>query len=393
MNGEKKKQHYVPKFYLKLFADNENKFYAYDFNKNALMPNRVPCESQCYKRFFYGEDGILENQLSKKEREWSVACKKAIAGNELNDADIKQLKEFVLYQKQRTNDNNNHRVEEREAIIKEYVKQLYYQNGWEFDKAAELFCKHRVEEETTPAEGIAIAEKMQKYIEDLGVLIVKFSTNHKLLTTDSPVVTLNAFLLFQGFGYDNIGVAFLMPLSPSTLVIVYDDQLYKKFNANIYVENTNEADVLNINRYEIIHSERMFFTTDIENSDLVTDEIMNCRQKETKRNKTHFMGPEGHQRLLISQPEGTNYYYELPYLTLPREWRRIPYICREVIPRHFEKGWDDKLAKRYQILNLTKKMSLNPENQKDLISRTDMKMGCGRMEKLALNYWREKGCD
>ena len=66
MHGEKKKQHYVPRFYLKFFADHENKFYAYDFDTNRFIPNRVYYESQCYKKFFYGEDGILEEQLSKK---------------------------------------------------------------------------------------------------------------------------------------------------------------------------------------------------------------------------------------------------------------------------------------------------------------------------------------
>ena len=60
----KKKQHYVPKFYLKFFSDAERKFFVYDFNKQMELPNRVFFESQCHKKFFYGEDGLLENQLS-----------------------------------------------------------------------------------------------------------------------------------------------------------------------------------------------------------------------------------------------------------------------------------------------------------------------------------------
>ncbi len=46
----KKKQHYVPRFYLKRFTDSENKFYAYDFNAKGLIENRVYYESQCYKK-------------------------------------------------------------------------------------------------------------------------------------------------------------------------------------------------------------------------------------------------------------------------------------------------------------------------------------------------------
>ena len=76
VGGTKKKQHYVPKFYLKYFADDNNKFFAYDFKSQSLLPDKVFYESQCHKKYFYGEDGILENQLSQKEGEWATACKK-----------------------------------------------------------------------------------------------------------------------------------------------------------------------------------------------------------------------------------------------------------------------------------------------------------------------------
>ena len=386
----KKKQHYVPRFYLKHFTDSENKFYAYDFNANGLIAKRVYYESQCYKKYFYGEDGVLEDQLSKKESEWATSYKKAIAGEILNDADVMKLKEFVLYQKQRTNNYNNHCMEERESIIRECAMQLYYQKGWAFDEAAEKFCKQRAEEEVTPAENVAVAAKMIKYIEDLGVIIVRYSTSNKLLTTDSPVVTLNAFFSFLGYGYDSVGVVFLMPLSPTSLLIIYDDHLYKKYKECTYVECTSEEEVLNINRYEIIHAERMFFSADMMNFGLVTDEIWDYRQREAKRNKTHFLGPKGSQRLIVSQAEGTGYYYEVPYTILPREYRRIPYNCREAIPRHFEKGWDHKLAMKYQILSKTKMFPLDEETKREIPLKTDLKMGCRRMEKMAKIYWKEK---
>ena len=391
MENKKKKQHYVPKFYLKLFADSENKFYAYDFNIRGLLSKRVYYESQCYKKYFYGEDGILENQLSKKEGKWATACKKAIAGEELKDIDFVLLKEFVLYQKQRTASNNNHLVEERTSIIRECAKHLYSFKGWEFDASAEDFCKQRAVEEITPAENVAIASGLLKYVEDMGVLIVKYSTSNKLLTTDSPVITLNSFMRFQGYGYDNIGVAFMMPLSPNTLLIIYDDQLYKQYKGKIYVENDLEDEVLNVNRYEIIHAEGKVFSAEIKNFDLITNEITEFHQREIERNKTHFLGPEGSQRLIITKAEGTDYYYELPYLALPREYRRIPYNCREAIPRHFDKCWAEKLAVKYQVLSMTKRLPLDVKTEKVLPSKTELKMGCSRMRNLALIYWREKG--
>ena len=90
MSSVKKKQHYVPRFYLRYFADFDNKFYVYDFSRNGVIPDRVYYESQCFKKFFYGEDGVLEEQLSKKEGEWAKACKKAISSDVLSESDCGQ---------------------------------------------------------------------------------------------------------------------------------------------------------------------------------------------------------------------------------------------------------------------------------------------------------------
>ena len=391
MSSVKKKQHYVPRFYLRYFADFDNKFYVYDFSRNGVIPDRVYYESQCFKKFFYGEDGVLEEQLSKKEGEWAKACKKAISSDVLSESDCALLKEFVLYQKQRTDSNNNQRIEEREAVLRECARQLYYHKGWQFDEVAENYCRQRAKEEITPAENVSLAVKMLKYIDDLSIIVVKYTTNSKLITTDSPVVTLNAFMKFQGHGYDNVGVVFLMPLSPENLLVIYDEGLYKKYKGRLYVESTCEEEVLNINRYGIIHSERMFFSADIRNIELVTAEVLGYREREINRNKTQFLGPEGSQRLIISHSEGTDYYYELPYAILPREYRRIPYNCREAIPRHFEKGWDNKLAMKYKVLSMTKNLPLNDETKREIPSKTDLKMGCRRMESLANKYWKDKG--
>lgn len=391
MGGLKKKQHYVPRFYLKFFAGLDNKFYAYDLNSNRIIPDRVHYESQCYKKYFYGEDGVLEEHLSMKEGEWANVCKKAIHGDVLNDVDIMLLKEFVIYQKQRTNDNNKHRIEERESILREYVRQLYCCKGWEFDDVAEKFCQQRAEEEVTPAENVYVASRMLKYVEDLDILIVRYSTENRLLTTDSPVVTLNAFMKFQGHGYDSLGVVFLMPLAPSVLLVLYDGQLYKRYNGSIYVNSSCEEEVLNINRYGIIHAEKMFYSDNILNINLVTNEVMEYRNREEKRNKTQFLGPEGSQRLIISNIEGTDYYYEIPYAILPRDYRRIPFHCREAVPRHFEKGWEKKLAIKYQVLYMAKNKLSDEIIKRQIPSKTDLKIGCRRMESLAIKYWRDKG--
>ena len=387
----KKKQHFVPKFYLRYFTGLDNKFFTYDFFKGGLLTERTYYESQCHKKYFYGEDGVLEDRLSQKEGQWARVCKKAIIGEPLSEEDISLLKEFVLYQKQRTNDKYNHARSDRESLLEEYVRMIYNQRGWECNDDVKELCKKRAAEEVTPAENVEMARQLLKYLDDLALLIIHYNTCNKLLTTDSPVVTLNAFMEFIGFGYDNIGIALLMPLTPQHLVIVYDDHLYTKFKDKIYIESSNEEEVIVINKYELIHAERMAFSEYANNFDAVTEEILDYRQKEIERNKMQFLGPKNTGRLMISQAEGTRNYYELRYIFLPREYRRIPFNCREAIPRHFQKGWDDKLAMKYNVLSMTIKIEQDSEIKSIIPSKGDLRIGCKRMAELARKYWRSRG--
>lgn len=388
---EKKKQHYVPRFYLKQFASDENKFFVYDFEKNGLLSDRpVPCESQCYKKYFYGEDGIWEELLSKKEGVWASIIDKVIKKDDLTIDEINSIKEFILFQKQRTQDENNHSIEQREAMIREYAKALYYFNNWEFDEEAENFCKNKSIEDMSPAENVLMATKMLKYVDDLDILIIHFNTMNKLVTSDAPVITLNYFMEITGFGYDNIGISYLMPITPEHVVIMYDAQVYQKYRGFTFVESYAENEVEVVNRYEFIHAEQKVFYSQINAVELIDEMLLERRKKEIERNKTSYLGPENMPgRLIIAQSSGTQNYYELPYLTLPRDFKRIPFVCREAIPRHFHKGWDTKLEKKYTMLLLAKTLPNNIDSLE--ISKGNLRLGCRRMEKLGKQYWQKKG--
>ncbi len=391
--SETKKQHYVPRFYLKRFANKENKFFVYDFEKSKLISNNpIPYEDQCYKKYFYGEDGVLESALAEKEGNWATVIEKIVCESKLSDEEISMLKEFILFQKQRTNDENNHSIEQKASVIKESVKLLCYQKGWEFDEDTIAYCDKKAREDASPAENVVIASNMLKYIDDLEILIVHYNTTNKLLTSDSPVVTLNPFTEFMGFGYDCIGVSFLMPITPEYLVILYDSDFYTKFKNKTYVESDNEEEVKSINMYELIHAESKAFSTNTENFELINNEIVDNRAKEKKRNRTQYLGPENTVgRLIISQMSGTDYYFDLPYLVFPREFRRIPFICREAVPRHFQEGWDTKLERKYKVLSVTRMGPIRTELADEVIPRGDLRMGCRRMETLAKKYWKSKG--
>lgn len=70
-------QHYVPRFYMKNFSDiigggSKEKMLISFFQFNGeLYREKIPVKSICYKNYFYGEDGVLEKKLAKKEGIWA----------------------------------------------------------------------------------------------------------------------------------------------------------------------------------------------------------------------------------------------------------------------------------------------------------------------------------
>lgn len=86
----KRKQHYVPQFYLKQFADEKGKIYAYDYNEKKLI--HVLPKNICAKRFLYETqwknanenlgkfvfENVIENIFQEYEGEFSALIKKLI---------------------------------------------------------------------------------------------------------------------------------------------------------------------------------------------------------------------------------------------------------------------------------------------------------------------------
>lgn len=391
MPAIKKKQHYVPKFYLKLFANRDKKFYAFDFKNTSLIPSPVFYESQCYIPFFYGEDGVIEEKLSNKEGEWATAVKKILMGDELEESDLSLIKEFIIYQRLRTNYSYSHALQAQGTMLRECAEILYRNKNWMFDDGISKLCEEKAKNRITPALNISLASEMLKYVEDLTVQIVHYTTPNKLVTSDAPVTTLNAFTKVQGFGYECAGAVFIMPLTPEYLVIMYDSLFYSKKEMHIYCESTDEKEVETVNKYVLIGAERMVFSADKASFDLIGEEILGNRAKEIERNKAYFLGPkESGKRLMVSPAIGTNYYYELPYTKLTRESRRIPFFCREPFPRHFSEAWARKLKEKYMILSKFQRINRDTDAEEKKLANGDIRIGCRRMETLAQGYWRQK---
>src|SRR3989344_1067808 len=64
--AQNKNQHYVPKFYFRLFSKNQNSICSFNISNEKFIEH-ASIKSQCSKDYFYSKDKKIENTFSQLE--------------------------------------------------------------------------------------------------------------------------------------------------------------------------------------------------------------------------------------------------------------------------------------------------------------------------------------
>jgi Protein of unknown function (DUF4238) len=93
-----KKQHYVPRFYLKNFAADQDQKTIHLYNMNRrLFRHNVGIKGQCHHDYFYGEDQILETVLQDIESKAAIIIKTALRDHLCPDYNSPNHMDFIYY--------------------------------------------------------------------------------------------------------------------------------------------------------------------------------------------------------------------------------------------------------------------------------------------------------
>jgi len=87
--SEKKRQHFVPKFYMRQFSSDTSvplkerkRIHILNLRLGKLLRN-VGLKEQCYRDYFYGKDLARENQFARQEGFAQLVFSKIIANRRL----------------------------------------------------------------------------------------------------------------------------------------------------------------------------------------------------------------------------------------------------------------------------------------------------------------------
>ena len=260
---KKKRQHYVPQFYLRNFVREDNKFTIFNIKSEKIIEN-APYRKQCYEDYYYGDDEVWEEKLGAIESSAVLIIAKINKqSNYYPDVEeIKILKKFILYQRYRTIRNKDNLLNMRWDGAKTYVEMNLRKEGKYVSENTLKVLKKEFEkryDRIIPQPALEITANLLDNIEDLKLLIIQYNNKtHNLISSDNPVIFYNPFYK-RAVGLINAGLIILLPISPSKLIVIFDSKMYQRYKNNKIVKLTNENEVKMLNIFQLIVAKEIVY--------------------------------------------------------------------------------------------------------------------------------------
>lgn len=268
-----KKQHFVPRFYLKNFTDTPKRIGVHNF-KNEKTVKSSNLYNQCQKDFFYDKDNVIEDNLAKLEREVANLLRRIIEEEHLSvltNYELFNILFFVILQNSRT------------EVSSDKVSQL-----------GEVFIDKIVGEHKLKIEkGHIIAMRnsfMLTYIaSDLKLALLVNNTQIPFITSDHPVSLTNPLFdrinkkALGGVGYAKKGLVITFPISSKLCLVYYDYNSYflGRGRREIIIEDANN--IKSINRMSASSCNENFYFDPELSDELINDIVSSSKWKNNKK--------------------------------------------------------------------------------------------------------------
>lgn len=364
-NGQTKEQHYIPRFYMKKFANSNKKFNIIDLQKNKEISN-IPYMSQFKEKYFYDYDNKIENELSILEQKWSQTINNITLGIYPSKKDKETLREFALYQKNRTLYRSNELLEMSWQSQKLKIEMTCKMKKIKLseDKIAEL-KKSFIDNfpNKTVVTSLNIIKQFHNIIDDLDVAIIKYNTKMKLISSDNPIVHYNNFDM-KSVGYNNAGLIIFFPLSYDMLCVIYDAKMYPYLDKSKIIQSNNEYEVKYLNYYQILNANNYIFYRDSSQG----GELLKMLKKGKIRQimsfpklKTDILGPD-YKKMISFQAKYIYLEHNFTFAKLSNKAIVVPKNARDWFPRKYdEKFANGNLKSRKAIVPMFKIMKKDEE--------------------------------
>lgn len=385
---KKKRQHYVPQFYLKNFVREDNKFTIFNIKSEKIIEN-APYTKQCYENYYYGDDEVWEEKLGVIESRVALVIAKINEQSNYypNVEEIKILKKFILYQRYRTIRNKDNLLNIRWNGAKTYVEMNMRKEGKYVSENILKVLKKEFEkryDRIIPQQALEITANLLDNIEDLELLIIQYNNKiQHLISSDNPVVFYNPFYK-RAIGLMNAGLIILLPISSSKLIVIFDSKMYQRYKNNKIVKLTNENEVKMLNIFQLIVAKEIVYFQSKSQAQFI--EIYYKKNKDKRElfeelGKPQAMGTDTNKTIAYPQqfiPIDYNFSFGKVHS------KGIGFIENEIdwFPRNKDEVYEDRMRTKPQIFK-------NLPLLKGKFSKKNIK-NMERFNRFVYDYWNNK---
>lgn len=358
--NENRRQHYVPKFYLRNFSKNSKSVGLYRFKESKMIIDGS-INDNLWKEYFYGDDAIVENELAKYEKKWNDIISTIIKTESISDTDSDQiwLRYFMLISSARTLKRGNQLNNDYTALIKKILEVEDPEFYERVMNAGERGLSVKFKYPTLKF--MDIAQRFLPLVIDLNVDLLINRSHIDYVTSDNPVVFCNQLFqeknLSRGFGWGEYGIQFIVPVSPKIAICMYDGEVY-----DIKEKFLNSSSIINkLNELFLDNSDDVLVFANGGN-DKARKEKMSYIEELVKRKACHFVQDEDNGVMVFSNKQIYGSYDLSNIFTIKQKYKDI------YISSHSEEEINEKInTEEEKILRKLEKMT--EEERESLLSQ------------------------
>ncbi|MCI9140976.1 MAG: DUF4238 domain-containing protein [Lachnospiraceae bacterium] len=227
--NDKRRQHYVPKFYLRNFSESKKSVGIYLFKEKKIIEHGS-INDNLWKEYFYGEDAVVENKLADYEGKWDDIISAIIETEKLPDTnrDLVLIRYFILISSARTLKRGNQINNDYTSLTKKLLEVEEPELFERVTNAGEDGFFVKMNYPALPF--IYAAQQCLPLVIDLKIDLLINRSAIDYVTSDNPTIFYNQLFreknLSRGFGWGEYGIQFIIPISPRIAICMYDSEVY-----------------------------------------------------------------------------------------------------------------------------------------------------------------------
>ncbi|MDE2184645.1 MAG: DUF4238 domain-containing protein [Alphaproteobacteria bacterium] len=225
---DNKRQHFVPQFYLRNFADDpERRSIRLFVLRRGLMMPQASIKGQCHRNFYYGADGRLEAAMGELEGEAAKIFRAIIDNHQAPRPmiqDHRTLVDFVASLLGRTEAAESELNQTVDAFGRQILARARPDLAEDLDKVTIGWSNAVIV-------ALSHALAMSPVLWDLHFRVLTAAKEMTFITSDNPVVLFNQTFdpLHETMtrGLASAGLQIYFPVSPRHAILFYDPNWYR----------------------------------------------------------------------------------------------------------------------------------------------------------------------